>query len=176
MSELIAVGYDDKFKADEVLNTLNKLQREHLIDLADAAVVVRDDNGKVKLKQSHNLVASGAAGGGLWGGLIGLLFLNPLIGILVGAGSGAVIGALTDIGINDDFMKELGGTLEPGTSALFVLVRKATPDKVAEELKGYGGKILRTSLSKDDEAELRRTLEGHREAMDAVENATEASA
>lgn len=116
----------------------------------------------------------GAAGGGFWGILIGLLFLNPLAGLLVGAGTGAVIGALTDIGINDNFMKELGETLEPDTSAIFVLVHKATPDKVIDELKGYGGKILRTSLSKDDEAALRQTLEGHPEAIKAVNNAKEA--
>lgn len=159
MSELIVVAFDDKFRADEVLTRLQKMEREYLIDLEDAVVVVRRDNGKVKLKQTHNLMAAGAISGGFWGMLIGLLFLHPFIGALAGAAAGATGGALSDIGINDDFIKDLGRHMDPGSSALFILVRKYTPDKVLEELSPFKGKVLRTSLSYDDEARLKEALE-----------------
>jgi uncharacterized membrane protein len=121
-------------------------------------VAVKDDKGKIKLHQAINLMAAGAASGGFWGALIGLIFLNPLLGMAVGATAGAVSGALTDVGIDDRFMKELANTLKPGTSVLFVLVRKATPDKVLDELKGTGGTVLNTSLSHENEAKLQAAL------------------
>jgi len=158
MSELIAIAYDDMFKAEEVRLTLAKLQKEHLIELGDAAVVVKDTEGKVQLKQAVNLTAMGAVSGGFWGLLIGTLFFMPLAGLAIGATTGAISGALTDIGVDDDFMRELAETMRPGTSALFILVRKFTPDKVLEEIAPYGGKVLRTSLTKDKEAELQEVL------------------
>jgi len=158
MSTLVVIGYDDRFKAEEVRLKLMKLQKEYLIDLEDAVVAVKDENGKVKLHQAINLTAAGAVAGGFWGSLVGLIFLNPLLGLAVGATTGAVSGVLTDLGIDDKFMKELAETLAPGNSALFVLVRKATPDKVLEEIKGTGGKVLKTSLSHDDEAKLQAAL------------------
>ncbi|GBF80104.1 DUF1269 domain-containing protein [Aphanothece sacrum] len=158
MSDLIAIAYDDEFKAEEVRLTLAKLQKEHLIELEDAAVVVKDKNGKIKLKQAVNLTSTGAVSGGFWGLLIGTLFFVPLVGAAVGAATGALGGALTDIGVDDDFMRELGETLQPETSALFVLVRQVTPDKVLDEVAPFGGKVLRTSLSKDQEEELQEIL------------------
>lgn len=158
MSDLMVIGYDDEFKADEVLLKLAKLQREYLIDLEDAVVVVRSKDGKVRIKQSQNLTAAGAIGGGFWGMLLGVLFLHPLTGVIAGMAAGALSGALTDIGIPDDFIAELGSHLEPGTSALFILVRKSTPDKVLAEMAPYGGKVLRTSLSYDDEKALQEKL------------------
>jgi uncharacterized membrane protein len=158
MSTLVVIGYDDEFKAEEVRLKLRKLQKDYLIDLEDAVVAVKNDKGKVKLHQAVNLTAAGAIGGGFWGSLIGLIFLNPLLGAAVGATAGAVSGALTDVGINDKFMKELADAMNPGSSALFVLVRKATPDKVLKEVEGTGGKILKTSLSHDDEAKLQAAL------------------
>ena len=167
MSTLVVLGFDDIFKADEVLLTLRKLQQQHLIDLEDAAVVVREEDGTVRIKQSQPLVATGAAtgalGGSIWGMLIGLLFLNPLagaaIGAGIGAGTGALSGALADIGVDDDFIKATGKTVAPGTSALFVLVRRATPDRVLAEVQAYHPTVLHTSLSAKDEAELRQALE-----------------
>lgn len=159
MSELIVIGYDDQFKAEEVRLALLRLQRDYLIDLEDAVVAVKKADGAVKLLQATNLAAVGATGGGFWGLLIGLLFLNPLLGVTIGAASGAAAGAISDIGINDQFMKDLGQTLKPGASALFVLVRKITPDKVLEELKGMGGHIIKTSLSHDDEEKLQQALD-----------------
>jgi uncharacterized membrane protein len=159
MSTLVVIGYDDEFKAQEVRLMLVKMQKDYLIDLDDAVVAVKDEKGKVKLHQAVNLTASGAVSGGFWGSLIGLIFLNPLLGLAVGATAGAVSGALTDVGINDKFMKELADTMKPKSSVLFVLVRQATPDKVADELKGTGGKILKTSLSHEDEAKLQAVLD-----------------
>ena len=160
MSTLIVVGYQDIHKAEEVRLQLWKLQRDYLLDLEDAVVVVKNDKGKVKLHQAVNLTSAGAVSGGFWGSLIGLLFLNPLLGLAVGASAGAVSGALTDVGIDDNFMKELGATMTPGSSSLFVLLRNpvATPDKVLEELKGTGGTLLKTSLSHEDEARLQAAL------------------
>lgn len=160
MSDLVAVAYDDPHKAEEVRLKLIRLQKEYLIDLEDAVIVIKDAGGKVRLNQSHNLVAAGAASGGLWGSLIGLLFLNPLLGLAAGAGSGALAGYLTDVGIDDAFMKRLGEELRPGSSALFLLIRRATPDRVVAEVKEYGGTVLRTSLSAEDEGKLRAALEG----------------
>ena len=159
MSTLVVVGYNETFTADEVLLKLRKLQREYLIDLEDAAVAIKDTQGKVKLHQTNNLTAAGAIRGGFWGSLIGLIFLNPLLGFAVGATTGAISGALTDVGINNDFMKELAATMTPGSSTLFVLVTKSTPDKVLEELQGTGGRILKTSLSNEDEAKLQAALD-----------------
>jgi uncharacterized membrane protein len=158
MSTLAVIGYDNVFKAEEVRLSLMKMQRDYLIDLEDAVVAVKDSAGKVKLHQAVNLTAAGATRGGFWGTLIGLIFLNPLLGLAVGAGAGAVAGALSDAGINDNFMKDLAATMKPGSSALFVLVRSMTPDKVLEELRGTGGTVLKTSLSHEDEGKLQAAL------------------
>jgi len=162
MSTLVVVGYDEPYRADEVLLKLRKLQRDYLLDLEDAAVAIKDQQGKVKLHQTANLTAAGAISGGFWGALIGLIFLNPLLGWAVGATTGAVSGALTDVGINDNFMKELAATMTPNSSTLFVLVTKATPDKVLDELKGTGGRVLKTSLSDEDEAKVQAALSAAR--------------
>ena len=164
MSELIVIGYEDPFKAEETRLKLLKLQRDYLIDLEDAVVAVKDKEGKVKLNQAFPLTQMGAVGGGFWGALVGMLFLNPLLGAAVGAGAGAISGALSDVGVNDNFMKELANNFQPGTSALFVLVRKVTPDKVLEELKGAGGKIIQTSLSHEDESKLQAVLDSAKSA------------
>lgn len=166
MAELIVVGFEKPDTADQVLKKLSNLKQEYLVDLEDAVVVVRDEQGKVDLKQSISLAklgaSSGFVSGGLFGSLIGLLFLNPLagfaIGGAVGAGSGALSGALSDYGINDDFIKSLGETLPANSSALFVLVRKVQPEKVLAEFSGLQGKVLKTSLSPDQEKRLQQAL------------------
>lgn len=166
MSELIAVGFKDAEEADRVLFRLAKLKKEYLIDLEDAVVVIRDEAGKVHLKQSINLTTAGATtgfvSGSLWGTLVGLLFLNPFAGFVlggaIGVGAGALSGSLSDYGINDDFIKSLGETIPVNSSALFILVRKAQPEKVLAELAGVKGKVLRTSLSPDQEKKLQEAL------------------
>jgi uncharacterized membrane protein len=137
------------------------MQKQNLIDLEDSVVVTRDAKGKIKLDQATNLTAAGAVGGGFWGLLIGLLFLNPLLGAAVGATAGAIKGRFADIGVNDEMMREVAQSMHPGTSALFVLVRRATVDKVLEGLKAFAGKgkVFQSSLNKDDEAALRDALE-----------------
>jgi uncharacterized membrane protein len=168
MAEMVAVAFDNEQEADRVLTELNRLQKEYLVDLVDAVIAVRPREGNVQLKQSINMVgvgaASGALSGGFWGSLIGLLFLNPLAGFavggLVGAGAGALSGSLVDYGIDDNFIRSLGKNLQPGTSALFVLVRKAQPEKVLAELSRFRGRVLRSSLSPEQEARLQAALSG----------------
>lgn len=157
-SKLIAVAFDSPFKAEEVRLELIKLQEEHLIALEDAVVAIRKEDGRVRLNQAVNLTTAGAIGGGFWGTLIGLLFMSPLIGMAAGAAAGAITGALSDVGINDNFMRNLASALKPGSSALFILVRHATLDKVMERLQPFNGTILQTSLSHEDEAKLRAAM------------------
>lgn len=167
MSDLAVVAYKDQDTADQVLNKLRELQKEYLVDLEDAVVVVRDKSGKVRIKQAVQLVRTGALGGAAWGGLFGLLvgvlFMNPLLGWVTGAaagaGAGALSAALTDYGINDDFIKQIGKNLEPGSSALFILVRRVNFDKVLPELQRFGGQIIKTSFTNEQEERLRKTLE-----------------
>jgi uncharacterized membrane protein len=162
MSDLIVISFEDEQTAFALRAELAKLQQEYLIEMDDAVVVTKDDKGKVKLHQAQNLTAAGAVGGGFWGTLIGMIFLNPLLGAAVGAGAGALSGALTDIGISDDMMKSFAESFKPGCSALFVLVRKATGDKVLAGLSEFTGKgkVLQTSLTKDKEEDLRKVIEG----------------
>jgi uncharacterized membrane protein len=159
MSNLVAVAYPDEATAREVGQTLMELQKEHSIELEDLAIAVRQDDGKIKLRQTFKPVASGATGGALWGGLIGLIFFMPLLGMAIGAASGAAAGALSDIGVDDKFMKEVGAKIEPGTAALFLLVREATADKVLPEVQPFGGHILQSSLTTEQENALKEALE-----------------
>ena len=161
MSQLVAVLFGDETTAFEMRAALAKMQKDYLIEMEDAVVVTKNKDGKTQLHQATNLTAAGAVGGGFWGMLIGMLFLTPLIGAAVGAAGGAIAGKLSDIGISDQMMKELAQSFSPGSSALFVLVRKATADKVLDGLRPFAGKgkVFQTSLSKDDEAALRKVLE-----------------
>ena len=159
MSDLIAIVYPTETKAEEVRQRLFELQKEYLIQIGDAVIAVKADSGKVKLNQLVNATAAGAASGSFWGLLVGMLFLNPLVGVAVGAASGAVGGALTDVGINDAFMKDLASNLQPGNAALFVLIRGMTADKVLKEISGFGGVVLKTSLDETKEQVLRDALQ-----------------
>jgi uncharacterized membrane protein len=163
MSTLVAVAYPDVSTAEQVRGALVGASKEHLLQLQDAVVVEHQPDGKIKLHQAMSPAASGAAGGALWGGFIGLLFLAPLLGMAVGAASGAVAGKLADVGVNDDFMKNLGASLEPGGAALIVLGSTEAGDKVIERVQGFGGKVIQTSLDNESEEHLRQALE-HREA------------
>ncbi len=158
MADLVVIEYDDMHQAEEVRLKLLKLQREYLVDLEDAVVAIKDENGKVKLNQIHDLTTAGAVRGSFLGALIGLIFLNPLLGMAAGAAGGAIDGALSDVGINNKFMKDLASNFDNGSSALFVLVREATPDKVLAELEGSGGKVLQTSLTHEQEEKLQAAL------------------
>lgn len=158
MSNLVVVAYPDEYRAAEVLATLRRLNSEYLIDLEDAAYVTKDSRGKLKLHQNTSLAGAGAAWGGMWGMLIGLLFFMPFLGLALGAAFGALGGKLSDYGIDDKFAKQLADTMQPNSSAIFMLVRKATPDKVVPILAQYGGTILQTSLPAETEQKLQEAL------------------
>jgi uncharacterized membrane protein len=166
MSDLVVFGFDGIHMADEVLNKLRSMHKEYLVDLEDACVVEREKDGKVHIKQAVNLTAIGAATGGsrgaLWGMLAGILFLNPLagmaIGALAGAGAGALSGSMVDYGINDDFIKKLSETIPADSSALFVLFKSVTEDKVLLEIEPYRPRVLKTSLSNEEESKLKAAL------------------
>ena len=158
MSELVVVAFGTQTGAAEMQDALIELQKQRLVTLDDAAVVVRQSDGKVKVKQAVSLVGSGALGGAFWGMLVGLLFWMPWAGLAVGALSGALAGALSDHGMDDGFIREVGNTIQPGHSALFLLIREATPDKLMDELRQFNGRILQTSLSKEAEARLKESF------------------
>jgi uncharacterized membrane protein len=158
MANLIAIAYDDVNQARQVTETLGELVKEHSLEVEDVVIVEHRPDGKIKLHQP-SMAGIGAAGGALWGGLIGLIFLMPLFGMAVGAASGAATGALGDRGIDDDFMKQLGDKLPEGGAAVFVLVRQATADKVVPEVSKYGGHVIQSSLSNEQETALQEALD-----------------
>lgn len=168
MSTLVGIIFKhDEDGAEKALHKLRGLESEYLIDLEDAVIAHRRKDGKVKLTQSVNLTSMGAWNGAFWGMLIGFLFTGPLGWLVVGgigAGFGALAGHSTDYGIDDDFIKDLSKELEPCCSALFILIRQMTEDKVMEELQGVGGKIIKTSLSKEDEEKLQAALQSEKAA------------
>jgi len=155
MATLVVLAFKEENGAGQARDELVGLQKEHLITLSDAAVLIRKQDGKVKVKQAVSLVGAGALGGAFWGMLIGLLFLAPWLGLAIGAASGALAGKLSDIGVDDKFIKKVGETIEPGHSALFLLVEEWTEGKVMEQLAKYDATVLQTSLSKEDEAKLK---------------------
>ncbi|UXU75571.1 MULTISPECIES: DUF1269 domain-containing protein [unclassified Paracoccus (in: a-proteobacteria)] len=162
MSDLLVIAFNDEASGFELRTELVKMQKEYLIELEDAVVVTRPSADDIQLHQAVNLTAAGALGGGFWGTLVGLLFLNPLLGAAVGAASGAIAGRLSDVGINDDFMRELGNSIPPGGSAVFILVRKMTADKVLARLENYHmkGRVLQSSLPEAEEQRLRDAFAG----------------
>jgi uncharacterized membrane protein len=160
MSNLVAVAYPDRDTAERVRQELIAATKEHLLQLDDAVVVEHEADGKIKLRQAMSTTGAGAAGGALWGGLIGLIFLAPLLGMAVGAASGAVAGKFSDVGVDDNFLKELGAKLPPGGAALIALGQTDARDKVLERVTPYGGHVIQTSLSNEEEERLRAALEG----------------
>ena len=158
MSDLVVIAFPTEAKAEEVRQKLLVMQKEYLIELDDAVIAVKDSNDNIKLNQMINTTAAGAVTGAFWGSLIGLIFLMPLAGAALGAASGTLSGYLTDLGINDKWIKETAAAVQPGTAALFVLVRKVTAEKVLDRLKGEGGTVLKTSLDHTKEAALQAAL------------------
>src|SRR5689334_20916795 len=166
MSDLVVLDFDGVGTADDVLTKLRGMQKQNLIDLEDACVVVHTEAGKIQVKQAINLGALGAArglsSGMLIGALAGLLVLNPLAGMtlggLAGAGFGALSGSMADYGINDEFIQNLGKTISKGSSALFLLIKRSTPDKVLPEIEPFKPRVLKTSLSHEQEDKLRAAI------------------
>ncbi|MBU8540014.1 DUF1269 domain-containing protein [Falsiroseomonas tokyonensis] len=160
MADLLVIAFPTEAQAEEARSRVLTMQREYLIAVGDAAVALRRPDGGIKLNQILQPTAAGAASGALWGSLIGLLFLNPLAGAALGAATGAVAGGLSDVGINDTFMKEVAQTLQSGEAALFLLVRKMTADRVMAGLQGMGGRIMSSSFDETKEDMLRTALGG----------------
>ncbi|WP_081962663.1 DUF1269 domain-containing protein [Paracoccus sanguinis] len=160
MSQLIVIGFDSEADAFALRDELAKAQKEYLLKLEDAVVVTRPTEGEYQLHQALNLTSAGALGGGFWGGLIGLLFLNPLAGAAIGAGAGALAGSATDYGIPDDFIRQIGKTVPLGSGAVFILAQDFNLDKLLPRLERYGSRarVIQTSMSNADEERLRHTL------------------
>jgi uncharacterized membrane protein len=158
MSNLFVLKCADEATGENILDTLKRLSKQHLITVEDAALVTLKPNGKPKIRQANDLVGAGALGGAFWGMLIGLLFLSPLLGAAIGAGAGAIAGRLSDVGIDDDFIKQVGSSIHPGEAALFLLTRNEVADKVLPELKQHQFEVIQTSLSEEDETRLHEML------------------
>ncbi len=160
MSNLIAIVFGNEKEAETARTKILGMQKNYMIELADAVVAVRGENGHVKLHQMISTTGTGAASGGFWGLLIGVLFMMPLAGAALGAASGALVGALTDVGINDGFMRGIAEGVPEGAAVLFLLVGSTAPEKVIEDLAGLGGTVLRTSFDRTRETALREALAG----------------
>jgi uncharacterized membrane protein len=160
MADLVEIAFPSEERAEQVRQKLLDMQKEYLIELGDAVIAVKQPNGRVKLNQLFNPTGAGALSGTFWGALIGMIFLMPLAGAAIGAASGALGGALTDVGINDQFMKGAAQHLQFGNATLFLLVRKMTTDKVLAALQGEGGLVIRTSFDESKEEALRTALAG----------------
>ncbi len=160
MSDLIAIGYPEEATAEEAANEARRMARDLIIEPDAIAVIVRDREGKYHVHTSHHPVGAGTTWGMFWGLLFGLLFFIPVFGIAIGAGLGALMGKITKSGIDKSFQDQVRGMLQPGTSALFLMVEKVTPDKAVEGLSKYGGTVLKTSLSREGESELQDALHG----------------
>jgi uncharacterized membrane protein len=159
MTHLVVLGLNSREDAEKVVQLTEDLAKQQLLQREDAAYAYKDDKGKVRIQQTMSLTGAAAASGALWGTLIGLIFLNPLAGLAVGAASGAISGKLTDVGINDQMIKEVGRQLQEGKAAVFLLARSATVDRVVDALKPYGPTVIQTNLSKEREEELVEALQ-----------------
>jgi uncharacterized membrane protein len=160
MADLIAIGYDDETTAAAAADEVAKLTKELIFEPDAVAVIVRDTEGKYKVTTSHHPVGAGASYGMFWGLLFGVLFFVPVFGMAVGAGLGALLGKVEKTGIDREFQDQVRDMVRPGTSALFVVVEKVTPDKAIEGLSRFGGTVLKSSLSKDAEHDLQDALHG----------------
>lgn len=161
MSELLVIGYDNTHKAEEARKTLFSLSKDYLLEIKDVVIAEANEKGEIKLNQMVNTWAVGASGGAFWGVLVGIIFFNPLLGLATGAAAGGIAGALSDYGINDKFMKEVAGILQPGQAALFLMADRATSDKVIEPLSENGGRVIRTNLDSTQEEKLRAAFAKH---------------
>lgn len=158
MSQMIVVAFDDETTAFKVRDKLSQMQKQYLIGLDDLVVAVRDKEGKVKIKQAVNMAGAGALGGAFWGMLIGLIFFVPIFGLAVGAISGALGGKFSDYGIDDHFIKQVSEAIQPGQSAVFMLISEATPDKFLEAMSEFHGRVIQTSLSAEQEQRIKEAF------------------
>ena len=160
MADLIAIGYKDETTAEAAADEARRVAKDLTIEPDAIAVIVRDAEGKFHVHTSHHSVEDGTTWGMLWGLLFGALFLVPFLGVAVGAGLGAIMGRITKAGVDNDFQEQARDLLQPGTSALFLMVDRTTPDRVVDALSQYGGTVLTSSLSEESEKELKDALHG----------------
>jgi uncharacterized membrane protein len=177
VADLIAIGYDDEETAAKAAEEVYGLSKDLIIEPEAVAVIVRDKEGRYKVTTNHHPVAEGFTWGMFWGVLFGLIFFIPLFGLAVGGAFGALFGAIEKAGIDRAFQEEARDMVQPGTSALFMIVDKMTTDKALQALSKYGGKVLKSSLSTGAERQIQEALQGHaapREASEPVPAGTEA--
>jgi uncharacterized membrane protein len=160
VAELIAIGYDDEATAMKAADEVDRLSHDLIIEPDAVAVIMRGQDGKYRVVTNHHSVGGGASWGMFWGLLFGVLFFVPVFGMAVGAGLGALFGKIEKTGIDREFQNQVRDMVKPGTSALFLVIEKVTPDKAVEGLSRYGGTVLKSSLSKDAEHELQEALHG----------------
>jgi uncharacterized membrane protein len=175
MADLIVIGYDDEETASKAAAEVGRLAHDLVIEPESVAVIRRDGEGKYHVETTHHPVAEGATWGMLWGALFGLIFFIPVFGLAIGAGLGALFGAIAKAGIDDAFQERVRDMVQPGTSALFLIVDKITPDKAIDALSTYGGTVLQTSLSKEAEEQLQEALHGSAADREEASNAQPAS-
>lgn len=158
MSELIVIGYDDQAVATQAYEQVLALQKDYVVQLNGLAIVEVDTEGKSHVHTPTKIVGVSAASGALWGMIIGLLFLVPFVGLALGGALGALMGAMGKSGIDSEFRSQVQQMLKPGSSAVVVMASKITEDKFADAMKQFGGTLLKTSLSEEDERELAHDL------------------
>jgi uncharacterized membrane protein len=168
MAELIAIGYPDEATAELAAKEAHQLAKDLIIQPDAIAAIQRDTDGRYHVHTSQHAVGVGATWGMFWGLLFGVLFFVPVLGIAVGAGMGALMGKITKTGMNREFQDQVRDMVKPGTSALFMMIEKATPDKALEAMSKYGGTVLKTSLSKEGERQLQEALHGGSGGSEAV--------
>jgi uncharacterized membrane protein len=176
MADLIAIGYDDEETAAKAAEEVYRLANDLLIEPDAVAVITRDKNGKYKVTTNHHPVAEGATWGMLWGALFGLLFFVPVFGLAIGGAFGLLFGAIEKVGIDKGFQQQVRDMVKPGTSALFLVVRKVTPDRALATLSQYGGTVLKTSLTADAEEQLQEALRGSARRSETPDAAVAAAA
>jgi uncharacterized membrane protein len=160
MADLIAIGYDDETTASAAAAEVHRLAADLVIQPDAVAAIRCDSDGKYHVTTTHHMVGGGATYGMFWGLLFGMLFFIPVFGMAIGAGLGALMGKVEKTGVNKEFIRQVREMLKPGTSALFLVVEKVTPDKAIAAMSQFGGTVLKSSLSADAEHELQEALHG----------------
>jgi uncharacterized membrane protein len=158
MSELMVLGFDNEAAADAFGLKLADMQKDMIVQLQDAAEVVRDPDGKPHVKHGHNLVGVGAMGGAFWGMLFGLLFFVPFLGLAIGAAWGALFGKLGKTGIDSQVLQQMGDAVPPGKAGWFLLVGQLTEDKFLAAVQGTGAKLVRSNLTDEQEQQLKHAF------------------
>jgi uncharacterized membrane protein len=161
VATLVAIAYPDQGTAEEARQTVRQLESDLIIQADQIAAISRDREGKYHVHTSHGGASAGAGAwwGGFWGLLFGLLFFIPIAGLAFGAGMGALFGHFGEKGIDKAFQEQVRDYVQPGTSALFMVIEQMTEDKAVATLQQYGGTVIRTSLSEEDTKKLQDALQ-----------------